>query len=139
MIAVGVGCRAACPVSDIVGVVTDSLSSHGCELGEVQAVYSAAFKAGAENLERAAAELGKPLVLLSSESLAGQAHAVLTFSAQVAARFNLPALAETAALAGAFELAGKKGAAQLLGARRARGGATCALARVPELSIRSEP
>jgi cobalt-precorrin 5A hydrolase len=140
MIAAGVGCRAGCSPADIIEALTRAVELGGLALGDVQALFSVEAKAAEPGLSDAAAQLGKRLVLLPLAALAAQAGGALTTSAAVAARFQLPSVAETAALAGAVELAAEGSVAGTLGsnaAARARliaprqlaGGAACALAR----------
>jgi len=141
LIAAGVGCRAGCPPADIIEAPTRAVERGGLALGDVHALFSVEAKAAEPGLFDAAAQLGKRLVLLPLAALAAQAGGALTTSAAVAARFQLPSVAETAALAGAVELAAEGGFADTIGgngAARARliaprqlaGGASCALARV---------
>jgi cobalt-precorrin 5A hydrolase len=130
VIAAGVGCRSGCPPADIVAAVRHAVAATGVDLAEVRALYSGEFKAEEVNLLRAADALDKPLVLLPAASLAAQAGAAVTRSPQVLARFELPSVAETAALAGAFELAQRRAPVRLLAPRVSAGAATCALARV---------
>lgn len=129
MIAAGLGCRSGCSPADIVAAVARAVAASGCSLADVRALYSAEFKAHEPGLCAAARELDKPLVLLPGAALAEQAARASTRSARVLGRFALPSVAETAALAGAFELGQRRAPAQLLSARQAAGGATCALAR----------
>lgn len=128
MIAAGLGCRVGCSPEDVVRALAEALRDGAAGVAEVQALYSADFKRGEEGLSRAAEELGKPLVLLPLEELRAHAGAALTRSARVMERFDLPSIAEAAALAGAALLGGPGATARLLGPRRASGGATCALA-----------
>lgn len=133
MIAAGLGCRAGCPVADIVAAVRRAAAENGVAVAEVRALYSADFKASEPGLRRAADALGKPLLFLSTLALAEHAASVATRSERVLERFGLPSVAETAALAGAFELGEQRAPVRLLSARHLAGGASCALAR-PELA-----
>lgn len=127
MIAAGLGCRAGCDVDDVMLAVAGALTSAGRHIREVQALYTADFKASELGLRRAAALLDKPLVQLPLERLEAQACGALTQSARVLALFAVPSLAETAALAGAAA-SSQTDLARLLGPRHVSGHATCALA-----------
>jgi cobalt-precorrin 5A hydrolase len=130
VIAAGVGCRAGCAPADIVAAVRSAVAQSGLCLADVRALYSAEFKASEPNLRRAADALEKPLVLLPAAALEAQACGAASRSPQVLARFELPSVAETAALAGAFELGQRRAPVRLLAPRLVAGAATCALARV---------
>jgi cobalt-precorrin 5A hydrolase len=128
LIAAGIGCRSACSTEDIVAAVLACLASQGQLRERIGVLCSTEDKALAEPLARAARELGLQLRFFSRAALARHAASALTASSAVQQRFGLPSIAETAALAGAFELAGGAGAVRLLGARRVFGAAACALA-----------
>jgi cobalt-precorrin 5A hydrolase len=130
LITAGVGCRSGCSAADILAAVRAAVSENGVSVGDVRALYSADFKADEPGLVTAAAELERPLRLLSSAELGAHSAAAITHSLVVAARFGLPSVAEAAALAGATELGGPGVEARLLSARRVVGGAACALARL---------
>lgn len=129
MIAAGVGCRSGCAPGDIVAAVQGAVAASGLCLADVRALYSAEFKASEPNLRRAADALDKPLVFLPTAALEEQAGGAASRSPQVLARFELPSVAETAALAGAFELGQRRSPVRLLAPRLVAGAATCALAR----------
>ncbi|HTV21251.1 MAG TPA: cobalamin biosynthesis protein [Polyangiaceae bacterium] len=130
MIAAGLGCRSGCPTADIVAAIARAAAASGVSLAEVHALYSAEFKADELSLREAAEALAKPLVLLTEAALAARAEGALTRSAHALARHALPSVAETAALAGAFELGERSADVRLLGPRQVAGAAACALARV---------
>jgi cobalt-precorrin 5A hydrolase len=130
MIAVGLGCRAGCSVEDVVGAIATALASHDCPISQVRAFYTAHFKGGEAGLLAAAARLQRPLVLLSFEQLKAQTDRILTPSTKVMSEYQLPAVAEAAALAGADAMSSACARARLLGPRQIAGGATCALAAV---------
>ncbi len=130
LIAAGIGCRLACSSGDIVAAVLECLASHGQPRERVAALCTAEDKALGEPLAQAARELGLELRFFSRAELARHAPSALTSSQAVQQRFGLPSIAETAALAGAFELSAGAGAVRLLGARRVVGAAACALAAV---------
>ena len=132
MIAAGFGCRSRCSAADICAALELALAANGARVADVNGLFGAELAAPAA-LREAAALLGKPLVLLPRAALAATAGSALTRSVRVLARFGLPSIAETAALAGALELgAGGTLAARLLSPRLAAGAATCALARLAE-------
>lgn len=130
MIAAGLGCRSGCGPADIVAAVRGAVAAAGLRLADVRALCSADFKANEAGLRSAADALDKPLLLLPPAALTEQAGGAATRSAAVLARFELPSVAETAALAGAFALAGRRSPVRLLAPRLVAGAATCALARV---------
>lgn len=130
MIAAGVGCRSGCASADVVAAVQRAVTASGLSLSDVQALYSAEFKGDSAALREAAGALAKPLVLLPRAALAAHAGSAASRSPQVIARFGLPSVAETAALAGAFELGERRASVHLLAPRLVAGAATCALARV---------
>jgi cobalt-precorrin 5A hydrolase len=130
VIAAGIGCRSNCVPADIEAAVRGAVAANGLRLADVRALYSAEFKANEPGLRRAADALDKPLVLLPAAALAEQAGGAATRSPEVLARFELPSVAETAALAGAFELGQRRSPVRLLAPRLVAGAATCALARV---------
>lgn len=129
MIAAGLGCRKGCAGADLVRALEITLASAGRALSEVRALYAPDFKAEEPALVEIAQQLGKPLVLLRMEQLQRHAGSALTQSEQVAVRFGIPSIAETAALAGACALADSHHMRpKLLGPRQIAGGASCALA-----------
>ena len=120
MIAIGVGCRKACPEDDILAVVRDALASLP---GRIPAgVFTVAEKRSEPGLAAAAATLGLPLIFLDSAALRLVAGDARTRSRRIEDMFGLPSVAETAALAGAGP------GAVLLVPRRAGPTATCAIA-----------
>lgn len=128
MIAAGLGCRSGCSLEDVCRALTQALGRASRDLADVMLLCSAHFKSKELVLERASAHLAKQLMLLSEAELAAHAQHTLTSSPRVAALFQVPSIAETAALAGAFELGGRTLPVRLLCARQVAGGATCALA-----------
>jgi cobalt-precorrin 5A hydrolase len=130
VIAAGLGCRSGCSTADVIAAIRQALTQNGVDVSELRALYSADFKAAEASLRHAAQELDRPLILLARAALAAQAPQALSASAAVAARFELPSVAETAALAGAFELGERRAPARLLAPRSVAGAAVCALARV---------
>jgi cobalt-precorrin 5A hydrolase len=136
MIAAGLGCRKGCASADLVRALETALASVGRALSDVSALYAPEFKAEESALVEIARQLGKPLVLLGMDALQLQAAHALTQSAQVAVRFGIPSIAETAALAGACALADSTAVRPtLLGPRQIAGGASCALAVATDLAL----
>ena len=121
VIAIGVGCRQACASDAIVALVRRALAEAGAPAGE-PVLFTLESKRGETNLEDAAHALQLPLRFLTHEQLAIEGPRVKTRSARVERHVGLPCLAETAALAGA----GSGG--ELIVARLAADGATCAIA-----------
>ena len=128
MIAGGVGCKQGCAEREIVRALELALAAAARSLPDVIALYAPEWKRDEPGLARAAEQLGKCLVLLPLAELQTQAHAALSDSEQVARRFGLPSVAETAALAGALTFAPARHTPRLLGPRQIAGGAACALA-----------
>jgi cobalt-precorrin 5A hydrolase len=139
MIVAGLGCRAGCSPADIILALTRVVEQQGLALADVQALFSSEAKGAEDGLRQAAEQLGRPLVLLPHEALAARAAEALTTSAAVEARFELPSVAETAALAGALALAGSAAQIRLLAPRQVAGGAACALARALDSSAEATP
>ena len=121
VIAIGIGCRKACPVADIVALVEDTVAllPQGTTPG---GLFSLANKRGEAGLDAAAVALDLPLTFLDRAALALVAGETNTSSRRVEEMFGLPSVAETAALAGAGE------GAVLLVPRRASATTTCAIA-----------
>lgn len=127
VIAAGFGCRAGCTVEHVLAALAHSLEATGRSIEDVQALYTADFRAAEPGLIEAAQRLDKSLVPLEVGILKQYAQSALTTSPRVLARFGVPSVAETAALAGAsVQATGAR--ARLLGPRRTWGNATCALA-----------
>lgn len=125
MIAIGVGCRKACPAGDIIELVRDALER--LPGAKPAGLFSVADKSGEAGLVEAAATLGLPLVVLDRAVLTLVAGDAKSCSRRVEEMFGLPSIAETAALAGAGQ------GAVLLVERLTCPTATCAIAG-PRLS-----
>ena len=123
MIAIGIGCRKACPATDIVALVRQALE----RVPGVSAtgLFSVAEKRGEPGLAEAAATLGLPLAFIDRAVLALVAGDARSCSRRVEEMFGLPTIAETAALAGAGQ------GSVLLVARLTTPTATCAIAGPP--------
>jgi cobalt-precorrin 5A hydrolase len=129
-VAAGFGCRAGCPVEQLLAALEQALSAAGRHLAEVQALYTADFKQAEAALLRAAELSHKPLIALPLAQLRAQSGRASSCSAHTLERFGVPSVAETAALAGASALGSPTPGAlpRLLGPRQLSGGASCALA-----------
>lgn len=129
MIAAGFGCRKGCSGHDLLLALRGALAAAQRDIADVRALYAPEFKGEEPALQRLAQELDKPLQFLREDQLQLQAAHAQTRSEQVENRFNLPSIAETAALAGACLLANSSAnRPTLLGPRFIAGSATCALA-----------
>lgn len=120
-LAVGVGCRSGCEADAIVDLVRRALEE-AARPGAPAGLFTHAAKMGEKGLMEAAATLGLPLVFLPIELLRQTSGRAATRSPKVEALFDLPSIAETAALAGAGA------GARLILPRRNGAGASCALA-----------
>lgn len=144
MIAVGLGCRRGCAERELVRVVSEALAQAGLGLADVQALCAPDWKHAEAGLIAAAATLDKPLVFLPLAALARESARALSHSPAVLARFGVPSIAETAALAGARCVTWKEPrdagtrptsrstCARLLGPRHTSAAASCALASLSE-------
>ena len=123
MIAIGIGCRKACPAEDILALVDEALAALPGRTPS--GLYTIADKQGEPGLAAAAASLGLPLVFLDKAVLTLVSGDARSCSRRVEEMFGLPGIAETAALAGAGQ------GAVLLVSRLASSTATCAIAGPP--------
>lgn len=124
-IAIGVGCRKGCASEAIVALVRRALESAQGEGwdGATAALYTHQAKRAEAGLFEAASALAMPLVFLDVETLREAAPNAATRSKKVMALFDLPSIAETAALAGAGA------GATLLAPRVNAAGVSCAIAK----------
>lgn len=118
---VGIGCRRGATAKAITEAVRAALWKAGVDQSEVRLLSSADIKAREPGLIQAAAELGIPLRLISSEEIRSSRKAFAR-SDWVEEKVNLPAVAEPAAL-----LAGRR--TRLILPRTTFGGITVAVAR----------
>ena len=125
LIAIGVGCRKGASSEAIVALVRRALAQVGSREGD-RLLFTSEDKHGEQNLARAAGALGLELNFLARGQLLAEAARAVTHSERVERLIGLPGLAETAALAGA----GRGG--ELIVARIASEGATCAIAYAAE-------
>ena len=122
-LAIGIGCRLHCSGEAIAALVREALAG----LSPAAAtLYTIADKQGQSGPPEAARLLALPLRHLSREALAAAMPRVETRSVRAESLFGVASVAEAAALAGAGP------DARLIVRRIARGGATCAIAGVPE-------
>jgi cobalt-precorrin 5A hydrolase len=128
VIAAGLGCRAGCSPYDIVDALLRAVRAAALTLDDVQALFTADFKAAEAGIILAAEHTHKRLHALSRAQLQAQAARVLSPSARALERWGVPSISEAAALAGASALAPPGTRISLLGPRTVSGGATCALA-----------
>lgn len=119
--AIGLGCRKGCAGEAIEALVRRAAEAARCDLTQAS-LFTHVAKSGEDGLFAAARRLGAPLVFLPPERLRVAAGRIATRSARVEALFDLPSIAESAALAGAGP------GARLLVARINGGGASCAIA-----------
>ncbi|MGA2636311.1 MAG: cobalamin biosynthesis protein [Methylocella sp.] len=126
-IAIGIGCRKGCSSEAIVALVRRALERAGFDGAQREDTTAAIFTHQAKRIEAglfaAAAELALPLVFLDEESLRAAAPRAASKSEKVMALFDLPSIAETAALAGAGA------GATLLAPRISAAGVSCAIAK----------
>jgi cobalt-precorrin 5A hydrolase len=121
VIAIGIGCRAGACAANIVALVQRTLSDARLA-GESVELFSIEAKRDEIGLIKAARLLAMPITFLPRDALAARASTALTRSNRVASLYDLPSVAETAALAGA-------GPESWLAVPRVSAGAvTCAIA-----------
>jgi len=128
---VGVGCRRGMTAPRIVAAVQEALAEAGARLAEVRYLATADIKAGEAGLLQAAQELQVPLRFIAAEEIRASGRE-FTLSPLVQQKFNLPAVAEPAAL-----LAGRR--TQLILPRRTYQGITVAIAREGSTWSASDP
>lgn len=118
-LAIGVGCRRACPADAVVAVVREACA--GFDLAGA-GLFSIEAKRHEAGLRQAATTLGLPLAFLPATALADAAPRVSHRSPRVTAAMGVPSVAEAAALVGAGP------GSRLVVPRRAHAMATCAVA-----------
>jgi cobalt-precorrin 5A hydrolase len=134
-VAIGVGCRRGCEAHLIEALIRQALERvpsgvvpadvaplSGASIG----LFTIADKCDEVGLAEAAHRLGLALVLLPRAALRDQTPFVQTYSPHSRCRFDVPSVAEAAALAGAGP------GAVLIVPRIAQDGATCAIAESAE-------
>lgn len=121
-LAIGIGCRLNCPAQAIAALVAVALARvPGGEMAQ-KTLFTLEHKRGQACIAEAARLLEMELRYLSVGSLQAAMPRVQTFSSRAQALLGVASVAEAAALAGA----GLR--AQLIVARLAADGATCAIA-----------
>ena len=121
MIAIGIGCRAGASAANIVALVQRTLSD--AKWHETNAtLFTIDTKQDEIGLQKAARLLAMPLVFLPRDALAARAADAVTRSDRIEARYGVPSIAETAALAGAGP------GSRLIVPRVTAGAVTCAIA-----------
>jgi cobalt-precorrin 5A hydrolase len=119
-IAIGVGCRKGCSADAIEGLVLRALGR--APATSLLGLFTLIDKQGEPGLTEAAARLGFAISYLSRDALRAREADIQTRSAMAENLFDVPSVAEAAALAGA----GPRSV--LIVSRIAEGGATCAIA-----------
>jgi cobalt-precorrin 5A hydrolase len=120
-VAIGIGCRAGTPGSDIVALVQQTLREANLDAADAR-LFSIEGKDKEAGLIETARLLAMPIAFLAREALAARAVDAVTRSSRVEALYDLPSIAETAALAGAGV------GSRLVVPRVIAGAVTCAIA-----------
>jgi len=123
MIVAGVGCRRGASATQVGAAIAEALSHAGLETGALMLIATAAAKGGEPGIAAAATALRLPLVLVPQAELEAAGSRSVTRSERVVALWNVPSVAEAAALAAAGPTA------RLVAPRVVVGPATCALAK----------
>jgi cobalt-precorrin 5A hydrolase len=126
MIVAGVGCRKGATAAQVAAAVAAALERAGLTAKALSALATPAAKGGEPGIASAARALRVPLVLVPQVALEAAGRRVATRSERVVALWNVPSVAEAAALAAGGPRA------RLRVARCAVGPATCALADTEE-------
>jgi cobalt-precorrin 5A hydrolase len=121
IIAIGIGCRAGASAANIVALVQRTLTDAQLAGANAQ-LFSVDTKRDEPGLIKAARLLSMPMTFLSHDALAARSADAVTRSDRVEALYDLPSVAETAALAG-----GGRGS-RIIVSRVTAGAVTCAVA-----------
>ncbi len=121
-VAIGIGCRKECYVSEIIELIHLALEKSDVTISEVAVLATIWAKEGADSIVNAADALDVPLVVISKTKCEEVAGLVETISEKVVELFAVPSVAEIAALAAA----GKN--PQLICSRIISPSASCAIA-----------
>ncbi|MEA2760371.1 MAG: cobalt-precorrin hydrolase [Methylobacteriaceae bacterium] len=121
VIAIGIGCRAGASATNIVTLVQHTITDAQLD-GARTKLFSIDRKRDEAGLIKAARLLAMPITFLSRDELAARAADAVTHSDRIAALYDLPSVAETAALVGAGS------ASRLIVPRVTAGAVTCAIA-----------
>jgi cobalt-precorrin 5A hydrolase len=122
MIVAGVGCRRGASAAQVAAAVEAALARAGLSIQALTDMATPAAKGGEPGIMSAARVLRVPLVLVPQAALEAAGRRGTTRSERVVALFNVPSVAEAAALAASGPTA------RLRVTRCAVGPATCALA-----------
>ena len=128
MIVAGIGCRKGASAAQVAAAVTAALMRAGLTAEALGALATPAAKGNEPGIASAARALRVPLVLVPQAALEAAGRRATTRSERVVARWNVPSVAEAAALAASGPTA------RLRVARCAVGPATCALAETEGIS-----
>jgi cobalt-precorrin 5A hydrolase len=121
MIAIGVGCRGGASAANIVSLVRRTLAEAQLD-GANAKLFSIDTKRDEMGLIKAARLLAMPISFLARDALAARGADSMTRSERVEALYEIPSIAETAALSGAGP------GSRLVIPRVAAGAVTCAIA-----------
>jgi cobalt-precorrin 5A hydrolase len=122
VIVAGIGCRKGASAAQVAAAVTAALTQAGLTPEALDAIATPAAKGGEPGIAAAARALRVALVLVPQAELEAAGRRTATRSERVEALWNVPSVAEAAALAASGP------GARLRVARCAVGPATCALA-----------
>jgi len=122
MIVAGVGCRTGASAAQVQAAIAADLARAGLEPDALALIATPAQKGGEPGIAAAADVLRLPLVLVPQAELEAAGARAVSRSERVVALWNVPSVAEAAALAAGGP------AARLVAPRIAVGPATCALA-----------
>jgi cobalamin biosynthesis protein CbiG len=121
IVAIGIGCRAGASAANIVSLVQRTLSDAQLDSANAK-LFTIDTKRDEMGLIKAARLLAMPIGFLARDALAARAADAVTRSERVEALYDIPSIAETAALAGAGP------DSRLVLQRVAAGAVTCAIA-----------
>lgn len=121
VIAIGIGCRAGASAANIASLVQRTLDEARLDR-ESAKLFTVDTKRDEVGVLKASRLLAMPVVFLSREALAARAADAVTRSERVEALYDVPSIAETAALAGAGS------GSRLVVSRVSAGAVTCAIA-----------
>lgn len=122
MIAVGIGCRKAANMEDVLAAIDAACRLFSVDHAGVDVVATAALKQGERGIIDAAGRLGMPLQIIADMELREAGSRTISRSEKALALTGVGSVSEAAALAAAGP------DAVLLGPRVATGPVTCAIA-----------
>jgi cobalt-precorrin 5A hydrolase len=126
LIIAGIGCRRGASADAVVAAIAAALSRAGLRGNALALIATPADKGGESGIASAASALSVPLVLVPQAQLEAAGSHTVTQSERVAALWNVPSVAEAAALAAGGD------SARLIAPRVALGPVTCALAEAAD-------